>query len=687
MPQAFGSATHHIGGAVSSDSYPLTVTGSNTAVVVGIDLIDTNARTVSTVTWNGISLAKLDASNFSASRRGEFWGGVTGTPDGSAHNVVITLSGASSNGLDSTAWFNSGVPQSGFPDSHNFNAVAGASSITTSTTVVASNCWLVGFGVGAGGATSISAGTGTTQRDTFTNFEPQAAEDSNGTVGTGSRSLQINFVGGSDNGVLFVASIASISGTTFPRAVSVSVSNSVSRLAAAVRLFKALRPASASTSRAAARTIALVRLTKFKRALSASVSNGLNNDIVDQQQSTNNASFGFGQFASVRYRGQGFTPTYNYLTSIAFYRDAPTADLKIYIDSGDANNIPTHSVGSELYSFIVPHAQITGALQKFTLPVPLAVTPGNKYCFYIAPFSGGVYSDDYQNQHGTSSQTYATGKEITNNNGTWSNEGLSFQFTTYGQNFVARLATVAKQRIIKTIASITTSNAAARLASIVRKATFKRPTSVTTSRAAGRSATVARGFVLVRHIAATVSNAAGRLATVAKSLAHILVRTASVMVSNAASRFTTVARGFTFIRKTSVSVSNAVARLATAVKSKIFGRVASVSVSNAAARLASVSRVMWYIRSMAATVSNAASRFTRIKALLNGLSDWYIDKFINSSPVSYSDKLSSPGTGYADKYNHNLTLWDDLVQVYDDLPFTWDALGIETIYLDKFKSS
>lgn len=150
---------------------------------------------------------------------------------------------------------------------------------------------------------------------------------------------------------------------------------------------------------------------------------------LDQHQDNNGTGFGFGQTAGVRYRGQCFTPTIaGQLGAIAFDRDQPSVDVKVYIDT-TTSHLPTHAVGSELYSWIIPNAQIPGGYKVFQLPTPLTLTVGTEYCFYLAPFSGGVYTDDYHDCHGIN--TTPGGQEITNNNGSWANETLTFHFATF----------------------------------------------------------------------------------------------------------------------------------------------------------------------------------------------------------------------------------------------------------------
>jgi Na+-transporting NADH:ubiquinone oxidoreductase subunit NqrE len=165
------------------------------------------------------------------------------------------------------------------------------------------------------------------------------------------------------------------------------------------------------------------------------------NEIVDQSQLLNGTGAGFGENAHVRYRGQGFTPTLNNLSAIEFQRAKGSKGIKIYIDTADANSFPTHAVGSELYSFTVTNASITGSFQKFTLPTLLTgLTIGAQYVFYIAPWDTGtdLYADDYQDMQFRNANVYAGGKAIVwdvDGANTWavSDAGnLDLYFNTYG---------------------------------------------------------------------------------------------------------------------------------------------------------------------------------------------------------------------------------------------------------------
>ena len=153
-------------------------------------------------------------------------------------------------------------------------------------------------------------------------------------------------------------------------------------------------------------------------------------DILTNAQDSEGSSFGFGEFANVRYRGQRFTPKIDgEITTVGFSRNKGSQGIKVYFDTV-TSNAPTSSPGSELYSFTITNANVIDEYGEYALPTPLAVTGGTEYCFYIAPWdtSGNVYADDYQDTRGVS---VTGGGEITNTTGTWSMENLTFHYRIY----------------------------------------------------------------------------------------------------------------------------------------------------------------------------------------------------------------------------------------------------------------
>lgn len=195
-------------------------------------------------------------------------------------------------------------------------------------------------------------------------------------------------------------------------------------------------------------------------------------EFADNEQNSINTNFGFGEWADKRYRGQVFTcNTTGEITKIGFARNKGSKGLKIYIDTVDGSNLPEHSIGSELYSFVVPHADVIDEYGEYDLPVPLAVTATTKYCFYIAPWDAYIdaYADDYNDARGIGSVSGGI-TSIANDNGTWSTESLTFQYKVY----------VALANVFDNYAKIT-SNAVYDLTnSFVRVELLQSPVSVST---------------------------------------------------------------------------------------------------------------------------------------------------------------------------------------------------------------
>lgn len=126
-----------------------------------------------------------------------------------ANNVVVSIS--ASNHVDAWAASYSGVSQTMPPDSSNtgFDTDPANSPLAVATSVVATNCWLIG----GSGQTNLagftpSAGAGTSLINQGGAGANVSVWDSNGEVGTGSQSLTITWTGTSDHFLMTVASIA-----------------------------------------------------------------------------------------------------------------------------------------------------------------------------------------------------------------------------------------------------------------------------------------------------------------------------------------------------------------------------------------------------------------------------------------------------------------------------------------------
>lgn len=184
---ALGESTTGFG--VSPITWTHVTSGSDRGLFISTCMPD-NLTWSMTVTYNSTSLSDL---GHTATDNGtaDWFVGLFGMVAPSSGSNTCSVTSANTLGGCSTSY--TGVKQTGFPDSTG-TANSGGSNVTSqnvSSTVVASNCWQV---LSARSMTAIlSAGTSTTLRGY--GYMPTnkyfAIMDSNGTVGTGSQTLQM----------------------------------------------------------------------------------------------------------------------------------------------------------------------------------------------------------------------------------------------------------------------------------------------------------------------------------------------------------------------------------------------------------------------------------------------------------------------------------------------------------------
>ncbi len=189
----------------TSITYNHTCTGSNLILLTAVQLnTGLGLDDVSGVTYNSVAETQIDKLNVSSDFTYLF---NLVAPATNTNSVVVSLT-ATVGGQSISASY-SGAKQSGQPDSHNTNSVTAGSAVnlTTSTSVVAANCWLVCFGRWDQGG--IGAGTGAFFRQVASNTGA-GFFDSNTTVGTGSQSMQITgaALGAGTSGSMLLASIS-----------------------------------------------------------------------------------------------------------------------------------------------------------------------------------------------------------------------------------------------------------------------------------------------------------------------------------------------------------------------------------------------------------------------------------------------------------------------------------------------
>lgn len=197
MAIAYDNSSEGAVGASTTLTYSHTCTGSNTFLKVDFR-INGASGSVSSVTYAGVSMTQL--ANVSANGVYTYY---LINPATGANNVVITTSGSGE--ITSYSASYTGVKQTSPIDSQNTVGSGSVSDTTVvvATTVVASNCWLLGFGAftNSFGSATISSNRTDRQAGNHGGYATgvNATSDSNGTVATGSQSTTWTIAGDSGN--------------------------------------------------------------------------------------------------------------------------------------------------------------------------------------------------------------------------------------------------------------------------------------------------------------------------------------------------------------------------------------------------------------------------------------------------------------------------------------------------------
>lgn len=178
----------------SSKTWSHTCSGLSRILIVNILDYDDGYDTVTAVTYNGVSMTKFGTTGGYASP----WYLIN--PATGTNTISVTSPGAASAIIAQSVSY-TGVKQSGFPDSLIQTNSPGSSPYTMTTTVVASNCWLVSFCFFVNGSQYLSMSSNRTDRGQLqtspaSRWYDMLASDSNGTVGTGSQSTVITIPSG-----------------------------------------------------------------------------------------------------------------------------------------------------------------------------------------------------------------------------------------------------------------------------------------------------------------------------------------------------------------------------------------------------------------------------------------------------------------------------------------------------------
>lgn len=172
-----------------------TCSGSNRILILSV----ISQSGSSTPTYNGVSMTPLTSQTTAHHKHEVFY---LVAPATGANNIVCT-------GGTWVATSYTGVSQSSPIDSSNSGQTA-SYTINVSTTVVASNCWLVSATGASFNSVSYTSNSNRTDRFTSTVIQPgtpymnTSIGDSNGTIGTGSQSTTHSETGGAGTGYSIV---------------------------------------------------------------------------------------------------------------------------------------------------------------------------------------------------------------------------------------------------------------------------------------------------------------------------------------------------------------------------------------------------------------------------------------------------------------------------------------------------
>lgn len=183
----------------SSDDRLFDITGSNTALVVWVE--HTSARTVSSVTYNGVSLTQVHANVVGESTtRLDAWY-LVGTATGSNH-TVITMSGSDDFRTSALSYTGvaSGSDTGGSDSKSSINWITTSGNQTLATTTIANNAWVTFYGRTVDAYT---AGTNATFRQNISGVLFDGDNNADITP-AGSYSITVNRAGSSSGAIVGV---------------------------------------------------------------------------------------------------------------------------------------------------------------------------------------------------------------------------------------------------------------------------------------------------------------------------------------------------------------------------------------------------------------------------------------------------------------------------------------------------
>ena len=211
MVIAFDTSAQGSGSGATSINFNITIASNSDRILI-VAAGDLGGDTVTGVTHNSVPLTFINKSTVASGDTVSLWYLVA--PDTGTQNIVATRTSTTSTfKVNAVVYY--GASQTGVPDSSNTNSGNGITTLTTSTTTIADNCWTVS---GTLSSRVISAGAGVTIRE---NQNDNAIGDSNGAITpAGSDSHQYNLSNTSETATAMISiapavAVASTSGSLF----------------------------------------------------------------------------------------------------------------------------------------------------------------------------------------------------------------------------------------------------------------------------------------------------------------------------------------------------------------------------------------------------------------------------------------------------------------------------------------
>lgn len=167
------------------------VSGSNTVGIVFVSG-DTGSDSINSVTWNSVSMTKINA----VQTPGDRWNSVWCINNPASATTIAFNDNADNYWRNYNAYYTEAVCPP--VDSSNTGTTASASSISVATTVVDAGSWVIAFQKGASGGRTYSASDAITTMRVATDDASMSIADSNGATGSGSKTATQTITAGAN---------------------------------------------------------------------------------------------------------------------------------------------------------------------------------------------------------------------------------------------------------------------------------------------------------------------------------------------------------------------------------------------------------------------------------------------------------------------------------------------------------